>query len=209
MSNWTSHVKLTGDWNKIQATLRRGVFEARLEQFVGLQMAASAAEAVRLIRAFMMQSGKYRKNRPMTVMIKQASTHLVDNRRLYESVEAIRVNWDEWWVGASTRRLGSREIRIAHRLHTGVKIKITARMRRMFELIHAVWLGRLNRSVLTGRAKELYSRNPRGPWMSFGKKKRLINIPKRPFIEKVKDNKTFQLFFRRAMMRAVRQALKL
>lgn len=208
MTSWTRHVKLTGDWDKVQRDLRRGVLEHRFETFVGAQLDIAGIEAVRLIKSFIKTPGKYRKNAPMTVMIKQASMHLVDAGQLIGAVQMVRVGKYDRWVGASSKRMSMRDLKIALKLHEGVKIKITARMRRMFEIIHAVWMGKLKRSYLRGRAAVLFARNPRGPWMPFKKGKRIVRLPARPFIERVRSNKAFQAFFRRAMMTGVRQAVK-
>jgi hypothetical protein len=208
MTTWTRYVKLTGDWDKVRKDLRRDVLERRFELFVGAELDRAGAEAVKTIKAFIKTPGKYRKNSPMTVMIKQATSHLVDTTQLLQSVQMTTVSKFDRWVGASSKRMSMRELKIALRLHEGMQIKISPRMRRMFEIIHAVWMGKLKRSYLRGRAAVLFARNPRGPWMPFKKKKRAIRIPARPFIERVRSNKTYQAFFRRAMMAGVRQAVK-
>jgi hypothetical protein len=208
MTSWTRHVKLTGDWNKVQADLRRDVLERRFETFVGAELNNAGLEAVRVIKAFIKTPGKYRKNSPMTVMIKQATAHLVDTTQLLQSVQMTAVSKYDRWVGASSKRVSMRELKIALRLHEGMKIKISPRMRRMFEIIHAVWMGKLKRSYLRGRAAVLFARNPRGPWMPFKKGKRAIRVPARPFIERVRSNKAYQAFFKRAMMAGVRRAVK-
>lgn len=126
------------------------------------------------------------RNKPLTVAIKKRDHPLLDTGAMRDAIEVQVVSWKEARVGIPK---GTPAHRVATIVSEGARIEITDKMRVMFTVLWHVSEGRMPVSRLRGRAAELWARSP-DEWFPLSPRRRIIRIPKRPFIAKTFKNKT-------------------
>jgi len=126
------------------------------------------------------QSGKsLQKNAALTQAIKGADKPAVDTGLLFQSITSKVI--DDFTVVVGVLRT-SEAYNIAVIVHEGAKVKVTPKMRGMFYALWKASKGELDPGKLTGRAKELFARQPDG-WLPLDADTEVIIIPGRPWAE--------------------------
>lgn len=128
------------------------------------------------------------RNKPLTIAIKKHEARLLDSGRMRDAIQTELVAWNTVIVGIPK---GTPAYRVAKIVSEGARIEVTERMRSMFMVLWKVSEGQLPVSRLEGRAAELYSRFP-GPWFPLSRRKKVIRIPPRPFIQRTFKKKSIR-----------------
>ena len=126
-------------------------------------------------------AGGFDANAPLTTQIKGGSTPLKDKGNLVRTAITTRnVSADSTFVGVLQ---SSPKFAQYMAVHNGATLKVTDKMRSMFQALAQVSSGEMQSSQLTGRARELYERSS-GPWYPLATSTTAINIKARPFMER-------------------------
>lgn len=123
------------------------------------------------------QSGNLAPNADLTVFIKSSSKPLVDKGDLFKSINSRII--DDYTVFCGVLK-ASDFSNIARIIHEGVVIQVTPAMRGMFLFLFKASIGEMDPSKLTGRAAELWGRQP-GGWKPLRESTVAIVIPPRPW----------------------------
>lgn len=148
--------------------------------------------------------GVFAANAPLTIMIKGSSKPLVDNNDLANAVSSTLVSDTELFVGFTKT---SDLYDIALSVHEGVEIRVTPSMRGLFFALWQASIGKLDSAKLTGRAKELWERQP-GGWLPLKDSTNFISIPARRFLEEAMSDEEFKRRVKQNWERAVEAAVK-
>lgn len=140
----------------------------------GLNARLAADKIKRVLRS---GSSDMAKNASLTIMIKDSSRPLIDVGDFVHSITAQKI--DDWtaWVGISSDHP---EAGLMQMLHEGATIRVTPAMRGMFFMLWKASTGQMDSSKLTGRAAELFARQPAG-WLPLKETTTAIVIPGRPW----------------------------
>lgn len=175
-------ITFQGDWKAIQRMLTKDGFERRLEREVGIATATNARLAVSTIKLYIRRTS-YAPNAPLTRALKHSSRPLVETGMLRNAITYRRMAWNRAFVGVQrSGSYGGHNINLAWMLHEGYSIKVTPKMRGMFNVLSAVSRGLVPPSRLYGRAAALYNAAPGFQWRGLRPSTNHIRIPSRPFI---------------------------
>jgi len=150
------------------------------------------------------------KNAALTIAIKGSTTPLADYGDLF-AAQTHRLSSDgmECFIGVlatAKARDGKSLVNIGEGLHEGMRIEVTAKMRRMFWYLSLASEGHIDPGELTGRAKVLFERYQH--WKPLRRTTTHIVIPSRPWIRLSFADETFRAKFQVEMQNAVKRALK-
>jgi len=176
----SSGIKLTSGWKKLTKAIDPTAFTARGRVALRKGNGIAGLFAVRAIRKEI-RSGAFPGNAPLTVSLKGSSKPLVDTGNLFKAVTHQMIDDYTVWVGVL---FTSGSYNLALTLHEGITIKVTERMRHLFELLFRASQGKMNPGSLTGRAAELWARSKRKEFFPLKPSTSQIVIPSRPFIKR-------------------------
>jgi len=110
-------------------------------------------------------------------------------------------------IGISSTMIihGMRADELAEILHDGATIPVTPRMRAMFYYLSMASMGRMDPGRLTGAAAEMWKRQP-GGYFGLSEDTTHIEIPPRPFIREVFEDKATINFVQANWQNAFRRA---
>ncbi len=207
-------------WKKYEAKLRTPQFERNLRTTLPPAMEKSAMHLQKMMRRTI-RSGSYAagaksftiaKNAPLTIAIKKSSKALADYGDLFAAITyQVAADGREAFVGVLqvTRGRDGRSLsNLAEKLHEGVEIPVTPKMRRMFYYLALASGGHIKASDLTGRAAALWKRMP-GEWKALKESTTKIVIPGRPFIRAAFEHTPFHAKFKAEMENAIGKALEM
>jgi len=176
----TTAFKMTGDWKKLQKAFDPRVFQAKNKRHIERATELNGLLGVRTVRKTMDDPSLYKENAPLTVAIKRSTKPLIDDGDLRKAITHKAVDAFTVFVGVLRTHAFSN---IAEKLHEGVVIPVSRKMRNMFRLL---WLkyqlflrGKDAELKLTGRAEDLWE-DYKGPWYRIRKPKIVIK-PRRFF----------------------------
>lgn len=176
-------IKLSKEWNQIRKILDPRQFTATLQREVGRATGVNAALVAREIRSEI-KATVPPANEALTMAIKGSSKPLVDKGTLWQAITFQKLTWNEAVAGLirGRRRVDDSAIDLAKGLHDGVTMKVTDKMRGLFQVLaNASSID--DGSKLTGRAKELWDRSAgRVQWKPLNPETTVIVIKSRPFI---------------------------
>jgi len=170
--------KISPGFKKLEMLLKPSRFQADLNRNVSKSLQLNGQIAVRAIRKTI-QAGVSPPNAGLSKFIKGSSKPLVDNGDLFKAITAKKVAPLAVFVGVLR---SNRSFNVGVTIHNGATIRVTDKMRGMFNALALASAGRLDPSKLKGRAKELWAKRS-GGWKPLAAGKGVITIPKRPFIE--------------------------
>jgi hypothetical protein len=165
----TTAFKLVGDWKKLQKAFDPRVFQAKNKKHIERATKINGLLAVRTARETMADPSLYKENAPLTIAIKGSTKPLIDDGDLRKAITHKVVDTFTVFVGVLRTHAFSN---IAEKLHEGVVIPVSRKMRNMFRLL---WLkyqlslrGKESELKLTGRAEDLWE-DYKGPWYRIRK----------------------------------------
>jgi hypothetical protein len=171
--------KMNAGWKRMMRATDPGRFDSVLQNHVGAGTQRAALLAEKTMREGIRKGG-FAKNASLTIHIKSSSTPLIDTGGLLRAITSKADRWDVGFAGI----LRSDELfEIAEMLHEGGSIRVTEKMRNMFQLLWFVSKGSADPGVLTGAARELWNRQP-GGWFPLRESTSAIRIPPRPFVKR-------------------------
>ena len=192
-------VTLSGDWRRLRVAINPAAFNQRLKKEVGRATLLNVKIVQKHIRATLQGIGPA--NAPLTIEIKKSKKPLIDFGDLRKAIQGRRLKFN---LGVAGVNVQSASYNIGLFLHDGGTITVTDRMRNMFKLLFYVSQGRLDPSMLTGRARELYDRNPGVSWRPINTGS--IKIPGRPFVKQTLEDKSLLEKVRKNYLEAVKRA---
>ena len=126
------------------------------------------------------QNGRFVKNAALTIAIKKSKKPLVHKGDLFQSITSKLK--DDYTVFVGVLKSDKKNSNILKIVHEGARVKVTPRMRNMFNLLFNVTILGAPPDKLTGRAKELYESGAK--FYPLKKGTRIIRIPPRPFLSR-------------------------
>ncbi len=199
-----NELRKTGDWAKWQAALAPGVMDRAIRRQMRRATALNAKLAERTIRQTI-RGGGFAPNAPLTIHIKSSSKALVDQGTgIFQAITSVII--DDMTTFAGVIRT-SGQFNIAMALHEGAVLPVTPAMRGMFFALWQASIGALGSSDLTGRARELWERQP-GGWFPLSASTTRILIPGRPFIKSAFASTTMKQLVIQNWQRALQEAMR-
>lgn len=200
---------LTGRWAEYGRKLSPARFNRALNKTVPKALDLAGFEMRKVMR-HSMSSGKFKRNAALTITIKGSTKPLIDFGDMFAAVTHVvnRATGREVFIGVlhtAKSRDGKSLTNIGYHLHEGVRIPVTAKMRRMFFYLALASEGTVSPSDLTGRAAVLFKRNQN--WLPLKDTTTHIVIPGRPWIRRSFDQKSFHVKFRIELQNAVKRAI--
>jgi len=189
-------------WKKFAKAVDKKKFGGMIRKHVALETRRNAQRAAKAIRK-RIQGGEGAPNAPLTIFIKHSSKPLVDDGDLFKAITFQIATWDEGWAGILR---SDAEFGLAEFLHEGGTIKVTNKMRALFQIIWETSMG-ADPSKLRGRAAELWARQP-GGWLPLKKSTTQIEVPGRPFIQRVFEDDEFIRLMKENWEKALARAFK-
>lgn len=185
----TPHATLTlsSDWDKLEALLDAPAAARRVRQMVSRATAINGS----LLRKEARRQIKMNTPPPLaslTEMIKHSTKSLVDDGDLWKAITSHSTAWNVVEVGV---KKGTPEANTAVIVHEGTLIPVTARMRTMFWYLYQASVGDIEASELTGRAADLWKRQP-GGWKPLKGATTHIRIPARQFLRNAVNDGALQ-----------------
>ncbi len=194
----------TGDWAKWEAALKPGVLERAVKRRMRQATRLNGAIAQRAIRQTI-RAGGFAPNMPLTIHIKSSAKPLVDQGTgLFQAITSQII--DDLTVFAGVLRTDG-VFNIAMALHEGVVLLVTPAMRGMFFWLWQASTGAIDSSSLSGRARQLWERQP-GGWKPLADSTTRILLPGRPFIKSAFANVTLKNLAKRNWQEALQQAMR-
>jgi len=176
-------VKFTGEWKKLALITDPSKMSPILRKYVGRATSRNAYLAAAAIRKAI-RAGGFTANAPLTVAVKRSSKPLVDNGELFKAVTVGIHGWRSAFAGLIRMSDDPKDpANIGLVLHEGTTMEVTGEMRALFDFLFKVTVRGHSPSILTGRAKELYERNPTAKWYPLKETTVAIVIPGRPFVK--------------------------
>lgn len=181
-------VKLDERWKLVDKLIGEQVLAKRKEMFAKTLLNQVSNMGEQAIRE-QFHGGRHLTNAALTAEIKGHDNPLVDTKGVYKSIDNRWVDDNVKWVGVPRdarrthywlRSLSAFDAAVV--VHDGKSIRVTDKMRAMFQILFEVSEGKTDPSNLTGRAAELYARNPGLQWRPLKPSKRVIKIPPRKFV---------------------------
>jgi len=176
----TTAFKMTGDWKKLQKAFDPRVFQAKNKRHIERATKLNGLLGERIVRKTMDDPSLYKENAPLTIAIKGSTKPLIDDADLRKAIKHEVVDAFTVFVGVLRTHTFSN---IAEKLHEGVVIPVSRKMRNMFRLL---WLkyqlssrGKGAELKLTGRAEDLWE-DYKGPWYRI-RKPNIVIRPRRFF----------------------------
>lgn len=169
------------------AALEPANFKRMLEKHVGKGTLKAALVAERELRKHV-RAKVPPKNAALTIFIKKSRKPLIDHGDLFQAMTSHQVSWDRAFVGVLQT---SSQYNIAKTLLEGRSVRVTELMRNMFFLLWRASVGSLDPARLTGRAADLWARQPRG-WKPLRDSTTIIVIPPRPFLDVFKKREVIE-----------------
>jgi hypothetical protein len=151
------------------------------------------------------KEGKFEANKPLTVFIKGDNKPLVGvetGAHLFGSITSKEIDPKTVFIGVLRT---NNFYNIALKLHEGVEIKVTDKMRGLFFVLWKASEGELDRSQLSQRAQDLfdYTKGRKG-WKPLKPGTTKIIIPPRPFIDVTIEDDEVREIVRRNWVTALR-----
>jgi hypothetical protein len=210
--------KLKGKWTPLLKALKDTTLSAKLEAEVGRATELNAREAAKVVRDTIKESVDP-KGADLTTTIKRSKKPLVDRGDLWKAVTAQKVDWKTGFAGLlRTARLpGGSAFNLGMTLHEGATIKVTPKMRRLFQaLANATNPTRAKSgkgagaaaAKLKGRALDLYNRNPKARWKPLNDDTTAIVIPGRPFLRRAIEDPDLKATVEKNWSDAVQRAIE-
>lgn len=208
----TARITFTPDWAFLQKHYAMGRFESYLRN----EVAKATRTLARHIQSQMrkrIRRRDYTRNALLTRLLKRSSTPLVEDGDLIAGINVRQMGWNRAFVGLlRAGKFSGRSFNLAVHLHGGpdgkkpLLIKVTPKMRAMFTFLSLKSHGWADIN-LTGRALELWNKNPRIKWRALSRDTTHITIPQRPFVKAVFDDPHIHKTARRVWKDAVVRAL--
>jgi hypothetical protein len=171
-------IKLDKGWKKYKNAILPTNFKSVINNNLN-NIKVENAEVIKNAIKKTITTENFEKNAPLTVKIKSSRQPLVDTgRKLNNSIKYIEIKNNEMFIGVPKT---DENFNLALTLHEGATIRVTDKMRAMFNALWAVSSGMVDASILKGRAKALWERSPRN-WYPLKDQTTNILIPSRPFI---------------------------
>jgi len=176
--------------------MARGAPKFKIKGVTGLKVALDALAMATVSKAEMMKatkkngklaeaqvrsgirSGINPRNADLTQAIKGSDKPLVDSSELFNSISSEVM--DEYSVFVGVNRTNGL-YNVAAIVHEGATIRVTPKMRGLFNSLFQVSIGRMNKDKLSARGQELYARNK--DWRPLRESTTVIKIPGRKFID--------------------------
>lgn len=124
------------------------------------------------------QSGKFKPNAPLTIAIKKSKKPIVHKGDLFQAITSKLK--DDYTVFVGVLKSDKRNTNILKIVHDGARIKVTPKMRNMFNLLFNITVLGAPPDKLTGRAKELFETGVK--FYPLKKSTRIIRITPRRFL---------------------------
>lgn len=195
-----------GDWKPLLDKWGRpGNFPARLQREVGKATKANAALLQREIRKGITDR-RYAKNAKLTMLLKRGRRPLIETGDLLRGIQGWAMAWNKGFAGLFRAGPWGADLGLAEALHEGFSIRVTSRMRAMFRALSFKAHGW--DVTLTGRAKELWDKNPNVPWRALAPGTTAIHVPGRPFIGAVFQDKSVRRRIFKTWIEAVERAVR-
>lgn len=173
-------ITLTGDWSRLSSKLDPLSAGKALEREVAKATERNAQEVAKAFRQEI-RAGTPPVLAPLTRRIKRSTKALFDHGELSKACVGVLINWRR--AEAGVLRTAPEMVNVAKTLHYGASIKVTEKMRMMFARLAACSAGRANPATLTGRAAELWRRNPKMKWRRLSDSTKVIKIHGRPWMK--------------------------
>jgi hypothetical protein len=199
-----SGIKLTTGWKKLSIVIAPATLTTKGRTIIQKANGIAGLYAVRAIRQ-KVRSGDYTPNAPLTISIKGSSKQLVDSGNLFKAITHQMVDPFTVWVGV---KFTSDIYNIATALHEGVTIKVTDRMRGLFDILFRTYKGKVSPSKLTGRAKELWEMSKNKEFFPLKPSTSQIVIPPRPFIRDAIEDPDLHVRVRQIWIEAIAAAMR-
>lgn len=199
----SSRIKLTSGWKKLSRMIDPKTFIAAGPTIMRKANGIAGLYAVRAIRQ-QIRSGAFAPNAPLTIAIKGSDKPLVDTGNLFKAITHKMVDDYTVWVGVL---FTSEAYNIAAALHEGAVIKVTERMRNLFEILFRASKGKVRPSMLTGRAAEIWERSQSKVFYPLRASTSQIIIPPRPFIRKAIESSDLMLKVHQIWFEAIAAAM--
>ncbi len=197
-------IRRTGDWGKWEAALKPGQMERAIKRRMRQASALNGKLAQRAIRQAI-RTGGFAPNAPLTIHIKSSSKPLVDQGTgLFQAITSMVV--DDTTVFAGVLRTDG-AFNIAMALHEGAVLPVTPAMRGMFFWLWQASIGAIDSSALTGRARQLWERQP-GGWRPLKPGTSRILIPGRTFVRTAFANPRLKKLARENWKQALQAAMR-
>ena len=189
-------------WKQYEKAMNSKTFMRRLQRHKKKAFDRIAREIIR--GALKTGSFSFKKNAPLTLLLKSGSQPLVDTgSKLSAVVETRTLSKDKLFIGITTANKFYARAKI---IHEGGTIKVTQKMRNMFFFLWLVSKGDMSPSQLSGRAAELYALNQE--WYPLKASTRAIKIPGRPFMEEIFKDKVILEKARREFIKAINDTIR-
>lgn len=155
--------------------------------------------------SFIIRSMKFKENAELTLDLKgENKPPLYETGDLFEAITVKQINQHSAKIYVPTTH---KNYQIYKAIHNGTRIKVTEKMRSMFEMLAMASNGVISPTKLTGRAKELWKKKQKG-WKSLDQNTKYIVIPPRPFIRKLFNSEEFRLAFKAGMKKLMRRYIQ-
>lgn len=168
-------LKLKGDWAKLAKRLDPSRFKSEDLPKIDRAFKEIAEDVAKAARSFSGEAA----NAPMTIFIKGHGDVGRDKGDLRKAIKVVRFGNASYWVGV---RKSDPNYPKAMILHKGATIRVTPKMRALFDVLAHVSNGTASPSSLRGRARELWRRRPRG-WRPLSQSTKRLVIKPRPFMK--------------------------
>lgn len=190
-------VELTGG-QKFAKMLMPETFKRHMKNHIPRATGQNAAFAAKKMRQ-LIQAANFKPNAALTIMIKGSSKPLVDHGDLFGAITHKKIDDYTGWVGLERNNPAAK---LAELLHDGGVIPVTPAMRGMFFFLWKASNGDMSPSKLTGRAAELFARQPTG-WYPLSENTTAIVIPGRPFVKQTIEDEALKEQMTKNWTRAV------
>lgn len=147
--------------------------------------------------------GSFERNAALTQMIKGSDSPLEDSGKQLVRAFRTRFYGNELFVGIPMTDPFYMQ---AKSVHDGVTLKVTDKMRQMFIMLWLASNNELGSDQLTGRAAELFERQPKG-WLPLRDSTQVIKIPARPFMTEAFSSPEVRAVAERLFTQAVERTL--
>lgn len=195
----TATIKFTGKWKQ----LAKCIDHKRFHRDVEPRLATILRKAAEMVRDRARSMEGMAPNAPLTAFIKGANTPGVDSGDMKQSIRVVAFDRLSYWTGI---RKGDKNFKKAKMVMEGGLIQVTDHMRGLFEMLAWASEGKVDVSALTGRAADLWKRQP-GGWKPLSETTTHILIVPRPFLERAYADVEISAGLERQIERIVTEAL--
>lgn len=196
--------KMDAGWRRWAGAIDPRAFESAARPNVRRAAVLNGALAVRAVRKSI-REGAYTPNAELTIALKGSSKPLVDSGHgIFQAVTS-EVQ-DDWTVFVGILR-ADEHYDIAVALHDGCTIPVSDKMRGMFLVLWQASIGARSPSELTGRAAELWARQPKD-WKPLKSSTTAIIIPARPFLAAAFSDSTLKAAVKKNWQQALQKTMR-